>query len=393
MVHPILQHTWYIRTASTCCVSPLQTSRLPSLEEDLTAFVRRIHASTTTSLTTTTTSNSNYKPNNDCGNEMHASFSWVELKNPARASSYHAAEGDCDGSIGASSTNPSTVPCENHRHLHISVQAQHKHAPKAQLLLCFCQGFPDIVSAFSFLMVQGSNPMLQSLFRWLESRTGVIISQRPFGFTSSQVAKCMTMWTSFSISIYEQQQNKQRDQSGSMVEDYEEGDVFSATTPTTATINTSSTTFATTNGKGGPKPLDLTFAVPEVVASKGLDTISLSILPVDLVRLCRDIHDRRPHDSNMTSDDSDTFLDNFAQEAPLPILKALQCYILEVFHIDIRSFPLIRASSSTAMLSCDGRCQIHDEYFLPLVLQDIRNLVQKRVASVSALEGNDLEPT
>jgi hypothetical protein len=259
------------------------------------------------------------------------------------------------------------------------------------LILCFCQTALSrqdvvVVNAFAFVMVQGANPTIQLLIRWLESRTGVIISHCPFGFTPSQVAQCMTSW--IILALQQQEQMQLRQQLGSVVEDYEEDDMVSATTTTTATANSFSPFMSShthRKRRREPKPLQLTFAVPEVVANKGLDTISLSILPTDLLTLYRNIEDRRP--SNLAStgqDDSETLGAN--PNAPTPILTALQCYMTEVFHIDIRSFPLIRASSSAAMLSCDGRCKVHDESFLTLVLDDIKDLVQKRFSNSSTLQ-------
>lgn len=394
-----MQHTWQIRTASTSCVSPLQTSNLKQLEDDLTAFVRRMQ--------TTKTSDST----NGVDHELQVVLSWIQLTQQSSGTS--SCGDDQHSSSSSSETNNdasvvSTTPAslfldDNHRHFNIEVHdrgSTNNHAStttsvKAQVMLCFCEtsARQDIVvmNAFAFIMVQGANPMIQLLVRWLESRTGVIISQRPFGFTPSQVAQCVTSWTVLSLQqhhqmlLREQQlQHDKQQQQGSVVEDYEEDDMICATTTTTANTTLSSSQSKTSHSgkrRRTPKPLDLTFAMPEVVANKGLDTISLSIQPADLLKLYRDIEDRRPCHPTKAGQDERLEANS---DPPTPLLRALQCYMVEVFHIDIRSFPLIRASSSAAMLSCDGRCKVHDESFLPLVLYDVKVLVQKRFAKTSS---------
>jgi hypothetical protein len=113
----------------------------------------------------------------------------------------------------------------------------------------------------------------------------------------------------------------------------------------------------TTQQSASAKPLEVTFRAPDAIASAGLSKLSLTIPPVAIARLLQDMQK------------------NSAENEELPILRALQCYILETYNLRIESFVLVRATSVAAMLGCDGRCKPLDRDLLESVLSQVQSMI------------------
>lgn len=113
----------------------------------------------------------------------------------------------------------------------------------------------------------------------------------------------------------------------------------------------------TTQQSASAKPLEVTFHAPDAIASAGLSKLSLTIPPVAIAQLLQDMQKHS------------------AENEELPILRALQCYILETYNLRIESFALVRATSAAAMLGCDGRCKPLDRNLLESVLTQIQSMI------------------
>lgn len=109
------------------------------------------------------------------------------------------------------------------------------------------------------------------------------------------------------------------------------------------------------------KPLEVTFRAPQAIASAGLEKLSLTVPPVAIARLQQDMQKHSAH----------------GQE--LPILRALQCFLLETYNLRTESFALVRATSAAAMLGCDGRCKPLDKGMLTSVLSQIQSMIQSQI--------------
>jgi hypothetical protein len=109
------------------------------------------------------------------------------------------------------------------------------------------------------------------------------------------------------------------------------------------------------------KPLEVTFSAPQAIASAGLEKLSLTVPPVAIARLQQDMQKNSAH----------------GQE--LPILRALQCFILDSYNLRMESFALVRATSAAAMLGCDGRCKPLDKDMLTSVLSQIQSMIQSQI--------------
>ena len=110
------------------------------------------------------------------------------------------------------------------------------------------------------------------------------------------------------------------------------------------------------------KPLEVVFAAPDAIASAGLSKLCLTVPPVALVRLLQDMK-----------------TNNTTAQKDLPILRALQCYILEAYQIHIENFSLVRASSAAATLGCDGRCKPVEGTLLASVLLELQSMIQSQL--------------
>jgi len=307
------------------------------------------------------------------------------------------------------------------RHLYFEVTAQEEFS--AAVLFCFptFRGGRDagrsnkrssdsavFVSGFEFCFVRGRKLGYEFVLKYVESLTGCVVAasskSQSFRPHPDELASAVARWT---LDSYASQKQKT------------DGD-----------------------GRGGSpqqRPLVLTFQVPDIVAGKGLDSLSITIPPAALYQLCRNIQKNRPltpvtdvcdgHQKKLTKrngnsvdkkrrrsskeakgrrkkkrgtttegDDSDSSSDgnNYDHEqegedterggthaAPddgssLPILRAIQCYVREAFQIDMTHFSLTKASCDAAVFGCDGRCKPHSTHLVASVLDEIMRMVQRR---------------
>lgn len=129
--------------------------------------------------------------------------------------------------------------------------------------------------------------------------------------------------------------------------------------------------WTTTQQSASTKPLEVTFSAPQAIASAGLEKLSLTVPPVAIARLQQDMQKHSAH----------------GQE--LPILRALQCFLLETYNLRMESFALVRATSAAAMLGCDGRCKPLDKNMLTSVLSQIQSMIQFQIRTGG--EADDME--
>lgn len=75
----------------------------------------------------------------------------------------------------------------------------------------------------------------------------------------------------------------------------------------------------------------------------------------------------------------------------LPILRALQCYLYEAFHIDARQLHVVKAATAHAVVGTDGRIKPLTVEALPSLLDDIGMMIRRatgaRTESVEAEAG------
>ena len=159
--------------------------------------------------------------------------------------------------------------------------------------------------------------------------------------------------------------------------------------------------------------MEITFALPSQLAREGLEKITITIPPMALKNLCYEIQKEKEcyktrinckngkyddHDAeNHENSDGNTSFSSKSKENPiheiqhLPILKAIQCYIMEAFRIDVRSFRLIRAACGVAALGYDGRCKPLDPFFLWEFLNSIHDIIILQIPTGGDYETNSIE--
>ena len=64
-------------------------------------------------------------------------------------------------------------------------------------------------------------------------------------------------------------------------------------------------------------------------------------------------------------------------EEDLPILRALQCYFYEAFHIDARQLHVVKAATAHAVVGTDGRIKPLTVEALPSLLDDIGMMIRR----------------
>eukprot|EP00563_Minutocellus_polymorphus_P013062 CAMPEP_0181069552 /NCGR_PEP_ID=MMETSP1070-20121207/27007_1 /TAXON_ID=265543 /ORGANISM="Minutocellus polymorphus, Strain NH13" /LENGTH=508 /DNA_ID=CAMNT_0023150365 /DNA_START=1 /DNA_END=1527 /DNA_ORIENTATION=- len=64
------------------------------------------------------------------------------------------------------------------------------------------------------------------------------------------------------------------------------------------------------------------------------------------------------------------------EEEELPILRALQCYLYEAFHIDARQLHVVKAATAHAVVGTDGRIKPLTVEALPSLLEDIGMMIR-----------------
>jgi len=202
------------------------------------------------------------------------------------------------------------------RHLYIDVRLQDQ--PAANVMLCFPTFQETTITSFAFAMHRGSKALCDTVMQWLESTCGCVFGNQPFAPTPNQVAHALAVWTTLQL-----------------------------------------------NRSDSNRPLEVTFAAPENIANAGMSKLSLTVPPVAVARLLQDMQENNPNSQQ--------------QQGDLPILRALQCYILEAYHLRIESFALVRATSAAAMLGCDGRCKPLERDLLEHVLSELQSMIQSQL--------------
>lgn len=202
------------------------------------------------------------------------------------------------------------------RHLHIDVRLQDQ--PAANVLLCIPTFEETRITRFAFAMHRGSRALCETVMQWFESTCGCVFGNQAFSPTPNQVSHALAVWTTLQLDS----------------SDYN-------------------------------RPLEVTFSAPDTVAKAGLSKLSLTVPPVAVARLLQDMQENNTN----------------AQEEhqELPILKALQCYILEAYHLRIESFALVRATSAAAMLGCDGRCKPLERDLLEQVMLELQSMIHSQL--------------
>jgi len=65
------------------------------------------------------------------------------------------------------------------------------------------------------------------------------------------------------------------------------------------------------------------------------------------------------------------------EEEELPILRALQCYLYEAFHIDARQLQVVKAATAHAVVGTDGRIKPLTVEALPSLLEDVGMMIRR----------------
>jgi hypothetical protein len=245
-------------------------------------------------------------------------------------------------------TDTSRIGDEQERHLRIEMFLSESWS--CEIVLCFVSllgeenSSTDIISAvrsFSMCLARGSKSSYTAVFDWLEKQTACRLV--PCHFTSSELAAATASWTRLAY----QRNYFPREQESSSSESL--------------------------------KPLAVTFQVTTPAAVADLDTITLTIPPVALSSFCVAMEQSRPHAKRSRRRGGED----------LSVLRALQCFVLEAFSMDISSFQLIKASTQAASLGCDGRIKPQDGILLSTVLQTIRSTVMQRYVTNASMDVPD----
>lgn len=288
----------------------------------------------------------------------------------------------CSGKVGKSD-NTQALEIENddsatqnlaQRHLLIDIRLEDQ--PSAQLIFCFPKFSKDAcnsgagqigIKKFDFVLVRGSTASLQATFRWLETSTGTSVAKSPFNPSCSDIAQAMTLWTSEHLEwtssrpfVAKQQDNANTNENESAGVGDEVNDAHEAS-----------------------KPMTLTYSIPSGSSISGLETVSLIVPPVAMLRLCKDIISFRQnqevlHKSNILNVDEK--MPPKKATDTIPVVSALQHFMNETFHINVEKFTLIRASSPAAVLGRDGRCKPIHAHLLDNILREIRFMTKLKLA-------------
>jgi len=276
---------------------------------------------------------------------------------------------DDDNSSSSSSPPPATkrpkIQVESQRHLVIDIHT--KDELSAQLVCCYpattaitLVGSDDTIQSFDFLLTRGSQSAIGVALAWLEIHTGCVVAKLPFRPTVTDVAHAMALWTWDHV-----RQDTMVDSSGNNNENYTKR-------------SKDENRWEGGNGAAAElakrKPLTLTYAVPSELANAGLETISLTVPPIALLRLC---HNMLQHQKNKNNGPIN------ADFKPVPIVQGLQCFLKETFRLNIETFSLVHGSCGAAVLGCDGRCKPLSEHMVGKVLQEIQYMVQNQMPEVS----------
>lgn len=260
-----------------------------------------------------------------------------------------------------------------------------------------------VIAGSSFLLLRGSLDPSKIILQYLEQQYVCHISHHdtPIPFSPSDMTRCLSSWTLLQHSDSRRYSHRHRHPNGN-------GKKVSGSSGEREPGGS--------DKSGGPvpvlvRPMEVTFSLPSHLSKSGLEKITMTIPPQALTHLCTAIQNHMciDIDTNLDSDDDGdgkshtesikgpqpqrqtqiqiqiqpkekqdpSFLHSTTPS--LPILRALQCYIMEAFRIDVRSFSLARAACGVAALSCDGRCKPLDPMYLHDFLVSIQEMMQMRV--------------
>jgi len=79
------------------------------------------------------------------------------------------------------------------------------------------------------------------------------------------------------------------------------------------------------------------------------------------------------------------------EEEKVPILRALQCYLYEAFHIDARQLHVVKAATAHAVVGTDGRIKPLTVEALPSLLEDIGMMIRRSTTRASSSKSADIE--
>lgn len=278
------------------------------------------------------------------------------------------------------------------KHCYVQVCVQETFA--AALLFCFASSQQtsrvnqaDLrITGFECCLVRGRRSYYEVMCTWLEALAGCSISRQAIGPSPTELSHTVAAMTR-QVFLSQRQASNKTPPTDNANDEY---DLSSTPSMTVA----------------ASKPLVMTFQVPAVVAGKGIDTLSITIPPSALFRLCEDIEKARPKRTEEDSrrrpkrprvdvgdgasghaqvaldnwEEPDKDCDTYSTEdnTVLPLLRAMQCYIREAFHIELATFSLVKVSSGVAMIGCDGRCKIVCRDMVSHVLMALSKVVQRR---------------
>ena len=255
------------------------------------------------------------------------------------------------------------------RQLHFIIDIRTHDEPSAQLVCCFPTFIQDDsnsagttgrgkIQSFDYLLTRGSQSSIGAALGWFETFTGCTIAKSPFRPTVVDVAQAMALWTSEYSRLLKDSKDV-ADKSGN------------------------NHAVDSDDGEEKCKPLTLTYAVPSEFAGSGLDTVSLTVPPIALMRLCNDILQAKGKGNNSDLTAQNTDEDGHVTPSKvdtLPIVKGLQCFMRETFRINIETFSLVHGSCVAAVLGCDGRCKPLCAKLLGSVLREVQFMVQTKTS-------------
>ncbi|CAB9500830.1 expressed unknown protein [Seminavis robusta] len=351
----LLRHTWSIQCLSEFGI-PLDSSSLSSLEEEMTMSLRNQWAS--------------QGGEDCCGSWEEGSFvrlCWGKSQDdddendePRRKKqklSFLETIGRRNNDTRQSTQDKHSQDECHHLLVDVTVQEE----PSAQIACCFPQHNTKDnkdntkIQRFAFLLTRGSKRSLEAIWQCLETKTACRVAKSLFRPSIVDMTLAVTWWTSQHFSKFGKQQD--------------DDDTKQQSTTT--------------------KPLTLVYQVPSAVAGSGLDSVSLMVPPVALLRLANDIVvNGKKHARESTTDDDSS------NDETVPLVLALQDFLRDTFKIRIERFLLTSASCSVAMLGRDGRCKPTCAELLDCALREIKDMVERRRVgndNDSSTKANDRE--
>jgi hypothetical protein len=221
---------------------------------------------------------------------------------------------------------------ESSRHLLLDVRI----ADELSASLVLCQAKMDTsskepssnVDSFAFCMVQGERKIYEIMLRFLESVTGCVVGNKSFRPSPIHLARTLIEVMSF-------------------MDD-------------------------TTSGQ-----VDITFGMPRNV--KSLDEFSLSIPRISFERFLIGLDFNRPKERRD--------IVPLQEDLTIHFFKAIRLFVLEIMHMDIDSFPIIRIANSILSIGGTGKLKILDKNNLHNILNYIEKITVAQISIESIKAG------